>query len=54
MLLTKVGMIWNRAVLDRGGSMARDGDVSLASLLFLHGMVMNGGLGHAVDVLTTD
>src|SRR3546814_13999228 len=44
--------IWNRAALEVGGTNPREGDKALASLLLLHGMAMNGGIDHAVEVLT--
>jgi hypothetical protein len=46
--------IWNRAAMESGGSKAREGDRALADLLLAHGMVMNGGVGHALEVLSSD
>lgn len=40
--------IWNRAAEGLGGE---DGDDALAAMLVLHGMVMNGGLVNALDVI---
>lgn len=37
-----------------GGSKARVGDRALADLLLAHGMVMNGGVGHALQALSSD
>ena len=37
--------------MDGGGAGARDGDSALASLLLVHGMVMNGGVLHALEAL---
>jgi len=47
-------VIWNRAAMENGGANPRRGDVALASALRLHGMVMNGGLDHACEVLDPD
>jgi hypothetical protein len=44
--------IWNRAAMESGGSKAREGDRALSDLLLAHGMVMNGGLGHALEALS--
>lgn len=44
-------MVWNRACEGASDS-ALAGDRALASLLLLHGLTMNGGLLHAVEVLT--
>ncbi|MGD0959893.1 MAG: hypothetical protein ABSB19_08805 [Methylomonas sp.] len=46
--------IWNRAALDAGGDDPREGDSALAALLLLHGMAMNGGVDHAIDVLSSE
>lgn len=46
--------IWNRAATEAGGSEPREGDTALAALLYLHGMVMNGGIDHAVEVLSPE
>lgn len=40
--------IWNRAAEGLGGE---DGDDALAALLVVHGMVMNGGLVNALEVV---
>lgn len=47
-------VIWNRAAMENGGANPRPGDVALASVLRLHGMVMSGGLDHACEVLGPD
>jgi hypothetical protein len=52
--LSIVDQIWNRAALESGGENARDGDRALADLFRFDGMAMNGGLGHAYDVLSDD
>ncbi len=44
-------VIWNRAALEAGGSDPREGDTALSALLLLHGMVMNGGVDHALEAL---
>lgn len=44
--------VWNRAALEGGGPGALAGDRALASLLLVHGMVMNGGVWHATEVLS--
>jgi hypothetical protein len=43
--------IWNRAALERGGPSPLEGDRALAAMLFAHGLVMNGGVVHALEVL---
>ncbi|MGB7207066.1 MAG: hypothetical protein WBD27_00260 [Pyrinomonadaceae bacterium] len=52
--LSTVDQIWNRAALESGGENAREGDLALSNLLFFHGMVENGGLGHGYDVLSDE
>jgi hypothetical protein len=54
MQLSKVDQIWNRAAMESGGAAALDGDRALADLLLAHGMIMNGGVGHALEVLSSD
>ena len=44
--------IWNRAALEMGGPKPEVGDSALSALLLLHGMAMNGGISHAVEVLS--
>jgi|SRR5580658_8291631 hypothetical protein len=46
--------VWNRACSERGGPTPREGDIALASLLLAHGLVMNGGVLHAVGCLGDD
>jgi chloramphenicol 3-O-phosphotransferase len=53
-MLTAASMVWNRAALDNGGSRPGKGDRALAALLTLHGLVMNGGLHHALEVLSPE
>jgi len=52
--LSRGDQIWNRAALEAGGAEPRDGDKALAALLLLHGMVMNGGVDHAAEVLSSE
>jgi hypothetical protein len=47
--VTVADQIWNRAALERGGAAPRSGDRALASLLLVHGLVMNGGVHHALE-----
>jgi len=44
--------VWNRAALESGGENPREGDRALAALLLAHGLVMNGGVHHALEVLS--
>jgi hypothetical protein len=46
-----VDRVWNRATLNAGGEQPRAGDVALAGLLLAHGLAMNGGVLHAIEVL---
>jgi hypothetical protein len=54
MQLSSADQIWNRAAMESGGSKAREGDRALSDLLLAHGMVMNGGVGHALEALSSD
>ena len=47
-------IVWNRAAVSNGGPTPRPGDAALAHALRLHGLVMSGGLDHALDVLTPE
>jgi hypothetical protein len=49
MTKTVADEVWNRAALEGGGHAARPGDRALASILVVHGLVMNGGVHHAID-----
>src|SRR5260370_407399 len=49
--LTEADMIWNRACGEDPPRSLR-GDRALADLLRAHGLVMNGGVLHAVECLT--
>jgi hypothetical protein len=54
MSLPREVRIWNRSALENGGSAARAGDHALAAMLLLHGMVMNGGIAHALESLSAE
>ena len=45
------GLIWNRATSHNLERTAPSGDRALSSLLHAHGLIMNGGVLHAVEVL---
>ncbi len=51
MKLAAKDLVWNRAALDGGGTNPRAGDRALADALKVHGLVMNGGVHHAVQVV---
>ena len=42
----------NRAALESGGECPGPGDRALSSLLLAHGLVMNGGVHHALQCLS--
>ncbi|HTF89844.1 MAG TPA: hypothetical protein VK843_15630 [Planctomycetota bacterium] len=44
-------LVWNRAAMESGGDTPGPGDRALTALLRLHGLVMNGGVHHAMEVL---
>jgi hypothetical protein len=46
--------VWNRAAMESGGPSPREGDRALADLLLVHGLVMNGGVFHAVEVVSKE
>ena len=54
MKLSKQDQIWNRAALEAGGRSPAEGDLALANLLMAHGLVMNGGVEHAIDCMSSD
>ncbi len=54
MELTIADHVWNRAAMESGGASPRAGDEALAALLLAHGLVMNGGVHHAIEGLSTD
>ena len=41
--------VWNRAAMEEGCVSPRAGDRALSALLLVHGMVMNGGVHHALE-----
>lgn len=47
--MTSADRVWNRAALEAGGESPGVGDRALASLLLVHGLVMNGGVHHAIE-----
>ncbi len=54
MALTFTDEIWNRAALEAGGIAPGEGDSALADLLVVHGMIMNGGIDHALNVVSEE
>ena len=54
MELSQADRIWNRAAMEDGGRSPRVGDMHLSALLAVHGMFMNGGVDHALEVLSED
>ena len=40
--------------MDLGGPDPREGDTALAALLLAHGMIMNGGVDHALEALSKE
>ncbi len=46
--------VWNRAALEAGGAQPHNGDRALAAVLLAHGLVMNGGVHHALEMLSPD
>lgn len=49
MELSIADRVWNRAAVKSGGDAPRAGDRALASLLLVHGLIMNGGVHHAIE-----
>jgi hypothetical protein len=49
MKLTIADQIWNRAALQEADGVRRTGDRALVSLLHVHGLIMNGGVHHAIE-----
>src|SRR4051794_25263995 len=47
--LTDADRVWNRACSHEGETLC-DGDRALTALLRMHGYIMNGGVGHALDL----
>lgn len=54
MTTTSADRIWNRAAGEAGGESPGPGDRALASLLLVHGLVMNGGVHHALEIVDAD
>lgn len=52
MALSRDRLVWNRALFDAGGPSPGPGDTALASLMRFHGLAMNGGIAHALEVLS--
>ena len=52
--MTDADRVWNRAALDSGGGSSHPGDRALASVLLVHGLVMNGGVHHALESIGPD
>ena len=50
--MTSADFIWNRAC-EGGGPSPSNGDRALAALIGAHSLVMNGGVLHAVECLST-
>lgn len=50
-MMTLEDQVWNRAALESGGQSPGPGDRALAELLRAHGLVMNGGVHHALEFL---
>ena len=51
MSLSDADRVWNRAATQGGGKSPMDGDKALSSLLLFHGLAMNGGVHHALEVM---
>ena len=49
--MTTDDRVWNRAALEAGGDSPGAGDRALASLLLVHGLIMNGGVHHAIGCI---
>ena len=47
--MTSADRVWNRGAMESGGNSPGAGDRALASLLLVHGLVMNGGVHHAIE-----
>ena len=46
--------IWNRAAIELGGPNPGIGDRALAAALLAHSAVMNGGVAHAIELLSQE
>jgi hypothetical protein len=53
MKLSEADQVWNRAALESGGQTPLEGDRALSDLLLVHGLIMNGGVEHALQAVTS-
>ena len=51
---SRQSQIWNRAATEAGGPNPAVGDRALAAVLLAHGAVMNGGVEHAIQSLSSE
>jgi hypothetical protein len=49
--MSKATQVWNRACADNGLANPTAGDHALAAMLLAHGLVMNGGVLDAVEIM---
>lgn len=49
--MNKAHEIWNRALDDYHGEISSAGDRALAAMLPVHGLIMNGGVLNAVEII---
>jgi len=54
MTITGADQVWNRACADQGSLQPCRGDRALSDMLRAHGLVMNGGVHHALVCLSPD
>ena len=47
--MTNADQVWNRACMMKGAESPGPGDHALASLISVHGLIMNGGVHHALE-----
>lgn len=52
--LSITAIIWNRAAVNEECEQLARGDCALSALLRLHGLIMNGGVINAVEVMEQD
>jgi hypothetical protein len=50
--LTAADQVWNRAT--EGKRQGRPGDAALSALIWAHGLVMNGGVLHCIELLSAE
>ena len=53
-MMSQADLVWNRAALEQGGRNPLAGDRHIVALIALHSVLMNGGLEHAMDSLTSN